>query len=145
MKLLSCLRTALCLLGLLAMPAAAAYPEKPINMIIAFTAGGSSDVQARIMQKYWNKYAPQPWVFVYKPGAGGIIGFTEIAKARPDGYTIGGLNVPHIILQPLAQTVRRLKGWGEKSLWGVDFVDEPICSTVLAFDVEAATEGAAGL
>ena len=89
MKLLSCLRTALCLLGLLAMPAAAAYPEKPINMIIAFTAGGSSDVQARIMQKYWNKYAPQPWVFVYKPGAGGIIGFTEIAKARPDGYTIG--------------------------------------------------------
>ena len=50
MKLLSCLRTALCLLGLLAMPAAAAYPEKPINMIIAFTAGGSSDVQARIMQ-----------------------------------------------------------------------------------------------
>ena len=39
MKLLSCLRTALCLLGLLAMPAAAAYPEKPINMIIAFTAG----------------------------------------------------------------------------------------------------------
>ena len=89
MKLLSCLRTALCLLGVLAMPAAAAYPEKPINMIIAFTAGGSSDVQARIMQKYWNKYAPQPWVFVYKPGAGGIIGFTEIAKARPDGYTIG--------------------------------------------------------
>ena len=96
MKLLSCLRTALCLLGVLAMPAAAAYPEKPINMIIAFTAGGSSDVQARIMQKYWNKYAPQPWVFVYKPGAGGIIGFTEIAKARPDGYTIGGLNVPPI-------------------------------------------------
>ena len=69
----------------------AAYPEKPINMVIAFTAGGSSDVQARIMQKYWNKYAPQPWVFVYKPGAGGIIGFTEIAKARPDGYTIGCL------------------------------------------------------
>jgi tripartite-type tricarboxylate transporter receptor subunit TctC len=63
-------------------------------------------VQARIMQKYWNKYAPQPWVFVYKPGAGGIIGFTEIAKARPDGYTIGGLNVPHIILQPLAQNAQ---------------------------------------
>ena len=83
MKLLSCLRTALCLLGLLAMPAAAAYPEKPINMIIAFTAGGSSDVQARIMQKYWNKYAPQPWVFVYKPGAGGIIGFTGNSQGPP--------------------------------------------------------------
>lgn len=87
-------------------PAAAAYPEKPVNMIIAFTAGGSSDVQARIMQKYWNKYAPQPWVFIYKPGAGGIIGFTEIALAKKDGYTIGGLNVPHIILQSLAQNAQ---------------------------------------
>ena len=81
--------------------ASAAYPEKPVNMIIAFTAGGSSDVQARIMQKYWNKYVNQPWVFVYKPGAGGIIGFTEIAKAKADGYTIGGLNVPHMVLQNL--------------------------------------------
>ena len=41
--------------------ASAAYPEKPINMIIAFTAGGSSDVQARIMQKYWNKYVNQKY------------------------------------------------------------------------------------
>ena len=81
----------------------AAYPEKPVNMIIAFTAGGSSDVQARVMQKYWNKYVDQPWVFVYKPGAGGLIGFTEIAKAKADGYTIGGLNVPHILLQSMAQ------------------------------------------
>ncbi len=84
--------------------AQAEYPEKPLNMIMAFTAGGSSDVQARIMQKYWNKYVPQePWVFVYKPGAGGAIGFTEIARAKKDGYTIGGLNVPHIVLQPMAQ------------------------------------------
>jgi len=81
----------------------AKYPDKPLNMIIAFTAGGSSDVQARIMQKYWNKYCDQEWVFVYKPGAGGAIGFGEIAHARPDGYTIGGVNVPHIVLQPLVQ------------------------------------------
>lgn len=83
--------------------AAAKYPEKPVNMIIAFTAGGSSDVQARIMQKYWNKYVDQPWVFVYKAGAGGAIGFSEIAKSKPDGYTIGGVNVPHIVLQPIGQ------------------------------------------
>ena len=106
MKLLSRLFAVFCLAAALTAPAAAAYPEKPINMVIAFTAGGSSDVQARIMQKYWNKYAPQPWVFVYKPGAGGIIGFTEIAKARPDGYTIGGLNVPHLIVQSLAQNAQ---------------------------------------
>lgn len=81
----------------------AKYPEKPINMIVAFTAGGSSDVQARIMQKYWNKYSDQQWVFVYKPGAGGAIGFGEIANSRTDGYTIGGVNVPHILLQPMVQ------------------------------------------
>jgi len=85
---------------------AATYPDKPVNMIIAFTAGGSSDVQARIMQKYWNKHVNQQWVFVYKTGAGGAIGFGEIAKARPDGYTIGGLNLPHLIIQPLAQSAQ---------------------------------------
>ena len=82
---------------------AASYPSKPINMIIAFTAGGSSDVQARIMQKYWNKFVDQQWTFVYKPGAGGAIGFGEIALAKKDGYTIGGINIPHLIIQPLAQ------------------------------------------
>ncbi len=94
------------LLGLLcgfAGNAFAAYPDKPINMIIAFTAGGSSDVQARIMQKYWDKYSNQQWVFVYKPGAGGAIGFGEIAMAKPDGYTVGGVNAPHMIIQPLTQ------------------------------------------
>lgn len=95
---------ALLFLGLaVAGDAHARYPEKPVNMIIAFTAGGSSDVQARIMQKYWNKYADQQWVFIYKPGAGGAIGFGEIASARPDGYTIGGVNVPHLVLQPMLQ------------------------------------------
>lgn len=81
----------------------AQYPEKPINMVIAFSAGGSSDVQARIMQKYWNKYADVQWTFIYKPGAGGAIGFGELSHAKPDGYTVGGVNVPHMIIQPLAQ------------------------------------------
>jgi len=83
--------------------ARAEYPENPVNIVIAFTAGGSSDVQARIVQKYWNKYSDQRLVFVYKPGAGGAIGFSEIAHSKKDGYTFGGLNVPHIILQPLVQ------------------------------------------
>lgn len=82
---------------------AAGYPTKPVNMIIAFTAGGSSDVQARIMQKYWNKLVDAQWTFIYKPGAGGAIGFGEIAMAKKDGYTIGGVNIPHLIIQPLVQ------------------------------------------
>ena len=113
---------------LAAMPAAAAYPEKPVSMIIAFTAGGSSDVQARIMQKYWDKYVKEPWVFVYKPGAGGIIGFTEIAKAAPDGYAIGGLNVPHLVLQSLAQ---RAAFDAESFDYIAQVVNDPQCVVVL--------------
>lgn len=80
------------------------YPTKPITMVIAFTAGGSSDIQARIMQKYWNKYVPQqPWVFKYTTGAGGAVGFAETAHSKADGYTIGGVNTPHMVLQPLGQ------------------------------------------
>lgn len=82
---------------------AARYPQKPVTMIIAFSAGGPSDVQARIVEKYWKEKFGQPLVFVYKTGAGGAIGFNEIAKAPKDGYTIGGINIPHIILQPLGQ------------------------------------------
>lgn len=78
------------------------YPVKPVNLIIAFTAGGSSDVQARIVDKYWKEEFGQNLVFQFKVGAGGQVGFTEIAKAAPDGYTIGGVNVPHIVLQALS-------------------------------------------
>lgn len=85
---------------------AADYPNKPINMIMAFSAGGSSDVQARIMEKYWNKYSNQRWTFIYKTGAGGALGFAEIARSKPDGYTIGGLNMPHIVVQKLGQNAQ---------------------------------------
>lgn len=83
--------------------ASAKYPTKQVNMVIAFTAGGSSDVQARIVEKYWKKhFNDQPLVFDYKTGAGGQVGFTEIVKAKPDGYTVGGINVPHIAIQSLS-------------------------------------------
>lgn len=79
------------------------FPKKPINLIIAFTAGGSSDVQARIVDKYWKKnFNNQPLTFDYQVGAGGQVGFTAITRANPDGYTIGGVNVPHINLQALS-------------------------------------------
>lgn len=81
------------------------YPGKPVKMLIAFTAGGSSDVQARIFEKFWkNNFNNQPLVFEYITGAGGQVGFTEITKAAPDGYTIGGINVPHIVFQSLSNS-----------------------------------------
>lgn len=105
-RTLSLLAAAISLAMTAGLALAADYPSKQINMIMAFSAGGSSDVQARIMEKYWNKYANQRWTFIYKTGAGGALGFAEIARAKPDGYTIGGLNMPHIVLQKLGQNAQ---------------------------------------
>ncbi len=105
------------------------YPEKVVNMIIPFSAGGSSDVQARVMEKYWNKYAPVKWNFIYKPGAGGILGFSDVFRAKPDGYTIGNVNVPHIIIQPLAGHAQFSP---EKFTYLCQVVNDPACLVVRA-------------
>jgi tripartite-type tricarboxylate transporter receptor subunit TctC len=88
----------------LASPALAQnYPRRAVQLIVAFAAGGSTDVGARILAGLAEKELGQPITVVNKPGAGGQIGFTEIARARPDGYTLGFLNLPAvntIILDP---------------------------------------------
>jgi tripartite-type tricarboxylate transporter receptor subunit TctC len=94
----------LCLLlpvGLLL--AAPDFPKGPITYIIPFNAGGQSDVEARMQQPYLEKILGVPIVVNYVPGAGGGLAWTKFAHAKPDGYTLCGINIPHIILQPLAQ------------------------------------------
>lgn len=79
------------------------YPRKAVQLIVAFPAGGSTDVGARILAAAAEKDLGQPITVVNKGGAGGQLGFTEIARARPDGYTLGFLNLPGlntIILDP---------------------------------------------
>lgn len=85
--------------------AADSYPSKTINLIVPFTAGGISDIQARLVEKYWTKYSKVRLNFIYKPGAAGSIGFGIIARSPADGYTFGCLNAPHIIIQPLTGNV----------------------------------------
>lgn len=79
------------------------FPRKAIQMIVAFPPGGSTDVGARIVAAMAEKEFGQPVVVVNKGGAGGQLGFTELARARPDGYTIGFINLPGmntIVLDP---------------------------------------------
>ena len=54
---------------------AAGFPEKPINLIVPYGAGGSTDVMARAIATVAPKYFPQPLVVINKPGGGGIPGF----------------------------------------------------------------------
>lgn len=89
-------------LSVLAAPAqAAGYPSKPITLMTAFNAGGGSDVSHRLLEKYAKGVFDQPIVVTYKAGAGGEIGWTWLAGAKADGYAIGGVDLPHIVLQPL--------------------------------------------
>jgi tripartite-type tricarboxylate transporter receptor subunit TctC len=75
-----------------ASPASAEYPDKPITMIIPWSAGGSTDQTARVLAKAAEKYLGQPIVVVNRPGASTTIGMAQLAKAAPDGYTIGTLS-----------------------------------------------------
>jgi putative tricarboxylic transport membrane protein len=83
--------------------AASDFPKGPITYIIPFNPGGQSDVEARMQQPYLEKILGVPMVINYMPGAGGGLAWTKFAQAKPDGYTVCGINIPHIILQPLSQ------------------------------------------
>lgn len=67
---------------------AAAYPDKPISLVVVFGAGGTSDVVARIVGKPLGEALKQQVVVENRPGASGNIGATAVARAAPDGYTL---------------------------------------------------------
>ncbi|MED4586456.1 tripartite tricarboxylate transporter substrate binding protein [Brevibacillus choshinensis] len=77
------------------------YPTRPIETIVAFNPGGGTDTAARTVLKYAEKYAGTSFPVVNKPGAGGAIGFTAIAKSPTDGYTIGMINPPSFVVYPI--------------------------------------------
>jgi hypothetical protein len=82
----------LCALGLAATALsvhAQAFPSKPITIIAPFATGGSADGIARVVAKELGQALGQPVVVDNKPGAGGATGLLLVAKAQPDGYTIG--------------------------------------------------------
>lgn len=64
------------------------YPTKPITLIIPYSAGGSTDLLGRALEKIWPKYAPQPLVLINKPGGGGVVGTEFVVRSKPDGYTL---------------------------------------------------------
>ena len=102
----------------------AAYPEQPIKMVVAYSAGGGTDIVARLLAQTMQKYlgSQAAVVVVNRPGAGGAIGFSELAAARPDGYTIGFINTPNVLTIP----IERKSGfhWQSFDLLG-NIVDDP--------------------
>ena len=91
----------------------AAWPEKPIRIVVTFAAGGASDIVARVISEPLAKSLGQTVIVDNKPGAGGTIGGLEVVRAAPDGYTlmlsnstptsIGPFTVPKLPYDPAKQ------------------------------------------
>jgi tripartite-type tricarboxylate transporter receptor subunit TctC len=94
---------------LVAAAANAQYPQRPVQVIVPWGAGGGTDATARIIATLLEKELKQPFNVVNRTGGSGVVGHDAIAKAAPDGYTIGMITVEitmmhHVGLTPLKHT-----------------------------------------
>jgi tripartite-type tricarboxylate transporter receptor subunit TctC len=83
---------------------AQSFPTEPVTLIVAWPAGGGSDISMRLLADALSKQIKVPVVVLNKPGAAGAIGHREIVNAKPDGYTIGmfssgGIALPYMNAQ----------------------------------------------
>ena len=76
-------------LGLARPARAQAWPARPIRILVGFAPGGTADTYARAIGEHWSTRLGQPVVVENRPGAGALIALDAVAKAPPDGYTIG--------------------------------------------------------
>src|SRR5690606_31364867 len=102
----------------------AAYPERPINMIVSYAPGGGTDLVARALAPFIEKHLGNKAriVVVNRPGAGGEIGFAEVARSKPDGYTIGFINTPNLLTIPIQRKAQY--HWTGFDLIG-NLIDDP--------------------
>ena len=114
---------ALAALSFTGLSAWAQYPEKPINIIVGYSAGGGTDVMARTIGQYLETALGGASVVIKnEPGAGGQIGFTHVATADADGYTLGTFNLP----AALALTYDRKADYDADSFtYLANFVEDP--------------------
>lgn len=111
-------------LGLTPIANATTYPDKPITMLVAYPPGGGSDLIVRILAPYIERELGNGAriVTMNKPGAGGALGFAELARSAPDGYTIGLINTPNVLTIPIER--KTPFNWQSYNLLG-NIVDDP--------------------
>ncbi|RJF95558.1 Bug family tripartite tricarboxylate transporter substrate binding protein [Noviherbaspirillum saxi] len=77
--------------------AADVYPSKPIKWVVPFTPGGAMDTMARTLGEKMSQSMKQPIIIENRPGAGGVVGSTMVAKSEPDGYTMMIVSIGHAV------------------------------------------------
>ena len=99
--------------------AAQNYPERVVQIIAPSTAGSSADILGRVLADGFSSQLGKPFIVVNKPGANGVLGAADVARANPDGYTLLHTATYSITVQPLTN---KEVGYTAKSL-------TPICQT----------------
>ncbi len=100
------------------------FPDRPLSVTVAYSAGGATDFQARIvtMVAANKQYLGQPIVILNRPGAGGKVGWNYFAsKAKTNGYEMAAYNVPHFIAQSIKfKTKYNINNLEPIANWGAD-------------------------
>jgi tripartite-type tricarboxylate transporter receptor subunit TctC len=99
--------------------AAQTYPERVVEMIVPSSPGGSADILGRVLADGLSERLGKPVIVINKPGANGVIGTADVARAKPDGYTLMHGATYSITVQPLTD---KDAGYSAKSF-------TPICQT----------------
>ena len=105
MKILGRLLAGLTLLLLPTLAAAQDFPNKPIKLIVPFPAGGPNDIIARVVGQRMSEITKQPIIIDNRGGQGGVLGTDAVAKAAPDGYTIGIVSASSLVINPTMERV----------------------------------------
>ena len=105
MRILRMLATGLSLLLLPASVAAQDFPSKPIRLIVPFPAGGPNDIIARVVGQRISELIRQPVLIDNRGGQAGVLGTDAVAKANPDGYTIGITSASSLAISPSMEKV----------------------------------------
>jgi tripartite-type tricarboxylate transporter receptor subunit TctC len=105
MKILGRLLAGLWLLLLPTLAAAQDFPTKPIKLIVPFPAGGPNDIIARVVGQRMSEITKQPIIIDNRGGQGGVLGTDAVAKAPPDGYTIGIVSASSLVINPSMERV----------------------------------------
>ena len=113
-------RVALAIVFLLAGAAQAQYPQRPIQLIVPWGAGGGTDATARIIAALMEKDLKQPINVVNRTGGSGVVGHDAIAKAAPDGYTIGLITVEITMMHHVGLTALKYSDYTPIGLVNAD-------------------------
>lgn len=109
-------------------PAWAAWPEKPIEIVVGFAPGGGTDTTARTLAVFLGKQLGTPVVVSNKAGASGEIALSYVAKSAPDGYVLGMTNMPGLVTLPIE---RKTQFKGSDFTYVANLVRDPSAFSVL--------------